>query len=103
MSSLTDRWAHPTPGRLEYPLNYGFIPGTLSGDDEPIDAYVLGETEPLTSYRGRCVAVIQRLEETDDKAIVVGLDAPEPSDDEVESATAFQERFTSAGPHHSMT
>lgn len=26
-----------------YPLNYGFIPNTIAGDGEEIDAYIIGE------------------------------------------------------------
>lgn len=32
---------------MHYPLNYGFIPNTLSGDGDPIDALVLSEY-PIT-------------------------------------------------------
>lgn len=30
-----------------YPINYGYIPNTKAKDGEEIDAYVLGEFEPL--------------------------------------------------------
>ena len=33
---------HPKHGFI-YTVNYGFIPGTISGDGEELDAYVLGE------------------------------------------------------------
>ena len=32
---------HPKHGFI-YPVNYGYIPNTLSGDFEELDAYVLG-------------------------------------------------------------
>ena len=35
-----------------YPLNYGFIPNTIAGDGEEIDAYIIGEFEPLETYEG---------------------------------------------------
>ena len=37
---------HPKHGFI-YPLNYGFIPGTVSGDGEELDCYVLGVFEPV--------------------------------------------------------
>ncbi len=37
---------HPDYPDLYYPVNYGYIEGTLSADDEEIDAYVLGIDTP---------------------------------------------------------
>ncbi|WP_407926870.1 inorganic diphosphatase [Caproicibacter fermentans] len=30
-----------------YPLNYGYLPGTIAEDGEEIDAYLVGEFKPL--------------------------------------------------------
>ena len=75
-----------------YPVNYGYIPGTVAEDGEELDAYVLGVDEPLGSFRGVCVAVIQRLDDADDKLIVVppGHDV---DDDAIRRQTYFQEQF----------
>ena len=35
-----------------YPINYGYIPNTLADDGEEVDAYVIGEFEPLESFEG---------------------------------------------------
>jgi len=35
-----------------YPINYGYLPNTISGDKEEIDAYILGEFKPLKRFRG---------------------------------------------------
>jgi 8-oxo-dGTP pyrophosphatase MutT (NUDIX family) len=51
---------HPKWG-FEYPVNYGYVPDTKSGDGEEIDAYVLGVSEPLKQFTGTCIAVIHRL------------------------------------------
>ncbi len=75
-----------------YELNYGFIPGTKSGDDEELDAYVLGVNVPLKKFTGRCIAVIHRTNDNDDKLIVVP-DGVELSDEKILSATNFQEKF----------
>ena len=30
-----------------YMLNYGYVPNTISGDGEELDAYLIGEFEPV--------------------------------------------------------
>ena len=30
-----------------YPINYGYVPNTISGDGEELDAYLLGVFEPV--------------------------------------------------------
>ena len=37
---------HPKHGFI-YMVNYGFIPNTISGDGEELDAYLLGEFDPV--------------------------------------------------------
>ena len=82
---------HPKHGFI-YPVNYGFIPNTISGDGEEIDCYLLGVFEPLEEYVGKCIAIIHRLDDNDDKLIIV----PENknySDLEIEALTEFQEQY----------
>ena len=82
---------HPKHG-FEYPVNYGYVPNTKSGDGEELDVYVLGVDEPIKEYVGQCIAVIHRIDDDDDKLIVVpeGMNL---SDNEIENATAFQEKW----------
>jgi inorganic pyrophosphatase len=68
------------------------VPHTKSDDGEEVDAYVLGVAEPLKEFTGKCIAVIHRLNDDDDKLILVA-GAAEFNDDEIRSATDFQERF----------
>lgn len=75
-----------------YPVNYGFIPNTISGDDEELDCYILGEDKPLTTYKGKCVAVIHRLEEDDDKLIIVPFDR-KITKKQIEEETYFMEKY----------
>ena len=82
---------HPKYG-FEYPINYGFIPFTKSGDGEELDAYVLGVDEPLTEYIGRCIGVIHRTDDDDDKLIVVP-EALDLSDELIEKEISFQEKW----------
>ena len=82
---------HPKYG-FEYPVNYGYVEHTKSGDGEELDAYVLGVDFPLKEYEGVCIRVIHRSNDDDDKLIVVpqGLDL---RDEDIEKATAFQEKW----------
>lgn len=82
---------HPKWG-FAYPLNYGFIPGTESGDGEEIDAYILGVDKPLTEFTGTCIAIIHRLTDDDDK-LVLAPARMEFDDDEIRKQTEFQEKY----------
>ena len=82
---------HPRFG-FEYPVNYGYVPDTKSGDGEELDAYVLMEDKPLKEYVGRCIGVIHRTDDDDDKLIVVP-EACDLSDEEIEKEVAFQEKW----------
>ena len=82
---------HPKWGFV-YPVNYGYIPNTKSGDGEETDAYVLGVDEPLKEFTGKCIAVIHRLNDDDDK-LVLAPDGKNFTDEEIRAATGFQEQF----------
>ncbi len=82
---------HPKHGFL-YPVNYGYIPNTVSGDGEELDAYVLGVDIPLKEFTGKCIAIIHRTNDDDDKLVVVP-DGANISDEEIEAAVAFQEQW----------
>lgn len=75
-----------------YPVNYGFIPNTVSGDGEELDCYILGVYEPLEEFEGKCIAIIHRLNDNDDKLIVVP-EGKKFSIREIEVLVEFQERF----------
>ena len=82
---------HPKHGFI-YPVNYGYVPDTISGDGEELDCYVLGVFEPVEKFDGQCIAVIRRTDDNDDKLIVVP-DGKQYSDDAIDALTEFQERF----------
>ncbi len=71
-----------------YPVNYGFI----CNDEEKIGCYVLGVFEALDEFEGKCIAIIHRLKENDDKLIIVP-DNKNYSNKEIEALTEFQEKF----------
>ena len=83
---------HPKHGFL-YEVNYGFVPDTIAPDGEEVNAYILGVNTPLETYKGRCIAVIHRLNDADDKLVVVPLSSENMSDDNIRKATHFQEQF----------
>ena len=75
-----------------YPINYGYVPNTISGDDEELDAYIVGIFEPVEEYEGKCIAAIHRLDDDDDKLVI----APEEkiyTKQQIEALVEFQERF----------
>ncbi len=82
---------HPKHGFI-YPLNYGFVPNTVSGDGEELDCYVLGLFEPVEEFEGMCIAIIHRTNDNDDKLIIVPKDKYY-NDDQINALTEFQERF----------
>lgn len=82
---------HPQYGFI-YPINYGYIPNTISGDKEEIDCYILGVFEPMETFTGKCIAVIHRLNDKDDKLVLVP-ENKKYTNDEIKVLTEFQERF----------
>ena len=83
---------HPKFENIVYPINYGYIPNTKNDDGDEIDVYVLGTEKPLKTYRGKVVAIIHRLNDDDDKLIVTANNY-QPTDDEIEEETEFQEKY----------
>jgi inorganic pyrophosphatase len=83
---------HPKYKDLYYEVNYGFVVNSKAPDGEEIDAYVLGVSKPIKEYMGKCVAVIHRTDDNDDKLVV----APEETnytDEQIIALTKFQEKF----------
>ena len=75
-----------------YTVNYGYVPNTVSGDGEELDCYVLGVFEPIEKFEGKCIAVIRRINEDDDKLIIVPEDK-NYSNEQIRALTEFQERY----------
>ncbi len=77
---------------MYYPINYGYIPNTKANDGEEIDAYIIGEFEPLKTYMGYVIAIINRLNDNEDKLVVSKLQN-HYTKEQIEALTQFQERF----------
>jgi len=75
-----------------YPINYGYVPCTISGDGEELDCYIIGVFDPVLEFEGRCIAVIKRTNDNDDKLIIVP-EYKNYSNDAIEALVEFQERY----------
>lgn len=84
--------AHPRCPDLHHPVNYGYLPGTMSGDGQPIDAYVLGVNKPQQQAEGVVIAVMRRADVVEDK-LVVAPPGCSYSATQIKEMTAFQERY----------
>lgn len=82
---------HPKYG-FQYPINYGYVPGTKADDGEEIDAYIIGIAEPLQVFRGRCIAIVHRKDDNEGK-LVVAAEGSHFTAGEIEQAVQFQEQF----------
>ena len=82
---------HPEWGYV-YPVNYGHLPGIPAPDGEDLDVYVLNIAVPLLVFTGQCIAVIHRLNDNDDKLVVVPP-GQMLTDNQIQEQTAFQEQF----------
>lgn len=82
---------HPKHGFI-YQVNYGYIPNTISGDGEELDAYVLGIHKPLNEFEGEVVAIIHRTNDNDDKLIVMEK-GRNYTDEQIRALTEFQEQW----------
>ena len=75
-----------------YEANYGYIPETLAPDGCELDAYFLGSKEPLEKADGVVIAIIHRLDDDDDKLIVVP-EGVSMTDAEIDAAVNFREKY----------
>jgi len=82
---------HPKHG-FTYKVNYGYVPDTEAPDGEELDAYVLGIKEPVGSFKGKCIAIIHRTDDNDDKLVIVPDDYS-PNDEEILREVNFQEKW----------
>ena len=81
---------HPKHGFM-YMLNYGYIPNTISGDGEELDAYIVGVYEPVEEFEGHVIAIIHRTNDDDDKLVVVP-ESKNYTNEQIRALTEFQER-----------
>lgn len=75
-----------------YEVNYGYIDNVKAPDGENLDAYYLGTNEPLQRAVGVVKAIIHRLNDDDDKLVVMSKDVS-MTDEEIDEAVDFQEKW----------
>ena len=83
---------HPKHKDIFYTVNYGYVEGVIAPDGEEQDAYVLGVDKPLKEFEGVILAIIHRINDVEDKWIVV----PEGivfTQEEIKKQVEFQEKF----------
>ncbi len=83
---------HPNYTDLYYPVNYGYIEGTIAPDGEWQDAYILGVDVPVGSFTGKLIAIIKRRDDVEEKWVVCPEDMSFTKE-EIEAGVRFQERF----------
>ena len=71
-----------------YQVNYGYVPN----DNEELDAYLLGVFEPVTEYEGKCIAIIHRTNDNDDKLVIVPTNK-NYTDEAIDALIEFQEKY----------
>lgn len=85
---------HPEYPTSIYPINYGYVPGTISGDGKELDCFLLGVFKAVDEYTGKCIAIIHRTNDNDDKLIIVPK-GTNYTDSEIEELIYFQEKYFS--------
>ena len=83
---------HPNHKELYYSVNYGYVKGIIAGDGEEQDAYILGVDKPVNEFTGIVIAVIHRLNDNEDKWVVVP-DGFLITKEEIMREIGFQEKY----------
>lgn len=86
LNSIHPKW------KFKYSVNYGYIKNIFAPDGEELDAYVLKVNKPLERFTGRVVSILHRIDDDDDKLIVVP-DGKNITNEEIDNLTNFQEKF----------
>lgn len=71
-------------------LNYGYVEGTATYDNEFQNAYVIGSDCPLTSFTGKVIAIIHRNDDSIDDKWVVAREGIYYSDQYILKATQLE-------------
>ena len=83
---------HPEYPELYYPINYGYIKGTMSPDGEEQDAYILGVSKPVSEFTGKIIAKICRKDDVENKWVVAPIGMTFTKE-EIRKAVNFQEQY----------
>ena len=83
---------HPEHPDLYYPINYGYIKGTIAPDGEEQDGYILGVSEPVGEFTGKVIAIIHRNDDFEEKWVVAPAELSF-SKEEIKEQVHFQEQY----------
>ena len=83
---------HKGEKTLLYPINYGYIPGVLGGDDEELDVFLIGVDHPVSSYTGQIIGIVYRADDVEDKLIMAPI-GQSVTAEEMARAVYFQEKY----------
>ena len=83
---------HPKRKEIVYPINYGYIPNVIGGDDEELDVYLLGVDKPVLEYQAKIIAIVHRSDDVEDKLVAAPIGMTY-SKDEIAKAVNFQEKY----------
>lgn len=84
---------HPKRENVYYPINYGFVPGLMGGDDEEQDVYVIDSNVVKTSSEVKIIGIVIRLNDVESKWIGVEDEKLSYTINEIESIINFQEQY----------
>ena len=89
---VVDRPIGHRHGDMEYPVNYGYIPGLMAGDGEEQDVYILGVDGPVTEFDGVIVGAVRRKNDCEDKLVAAPV-GEVYHQGQIAQAVHFQEQF----------
>ena len=84
---------HPRFDKIKYTSNYGYLDGVSAPDGDDLDAYLLKVNKPVDKYTGIVVAIIHRINDDDDKLVVIPKDQ-KITNEEIEHMVEFQEKWS---------
>jgi inorganic pyrophosphatase len=86
--------SHPRWPGILYLVNYGYVPGTLSGDGEPVDVYIVGEDRALEEVVAYVVGIVYREDDNEDKLVAARLMCTLTPDDIMKQIKFVEQYFT---------
>lgn len=75
----------------QFPINFGVIPDVLDGEGKKLECYIVGTDKINNEFTGKCIAVLHKFDNTEDKLIVTQNDK-NFSDSEIREILKFQEK-----------
>ena len=77
-----------------YPINYGYYPEMIAPDGDALDVYLLFEKTSLKTTIAKCVAIIHRLDDNEDKLVLVPVENENKITEAlIRKETDFQEKY----------